>query len=489
MASRPATTALSQNEPPKVLLVDDEATGRRLLRRWIERGFEGKVVEAGNGLEALEALAAEEFDLVVLDLMMPVLDGTETLALIRSDPSHGDVEVVVATQLASEQKVRDIISLGVADYILKPLRHDAVVERLHQIITRAREKRKERLRQRDLPTILIADPDPSFCDFAIAALEGRFRGIAARTAAETVVGILKNKPGLVMLSTALPGLPFELLGKKIRALAETTGAKVCLLTDALSQHIDTGFAGRVARTFVPEAFAAEVAKVVGGAATQAGEEPWLTALEPEIVSAVRQALGMMTGREPVAAAEPAGGDADLFARSHLQARSGEFDLIVDLRCRRPFAVALCNAIMGGEPSDVDSEFLLRGVGEILGVVGGRIKNSCTSRKIEVLLSPPQLLDAAPAEPETFYRWQQHFLWQNDHGFGLSVRGTAGSYRGQGREEPGTAEAASPAGTEPATAQPAAAVASDGVPIAASAPADSAPAASAPHEPTGSAESA
>lgn len=426
MTSKPATAVLSQSDRPKVLLVDDEATGRKLLRRWIERGFDGQVVEASNGLEALEALAAEEFDLVVLDLMMPVLDGTETLSLIRSDPSHGDIEVVVATQLASEEKVRDIIALGVADYILKPLRHEAVVDRLHQIVNRAREKKKDRLRHRDLPTILIADPDPNFCDFAISALAGRFRGIAARTAAATVVSVLKNEPNLVMLSATLPGLPFEVLGKKVLALAGAHHGKVCLISDTRSDSIDKAFAGQVVRTFVPENFANEVAKIVAGAAAVGGEEPWLKALEPEITTAVRQALGMMTGFEPAPIAEPTGGDPGLFGMIDLRAKSGEFDLVVDLRCQRPFAVALCNTMLGENSTEVDNESLISGVGEILNVIGGRIKTSCMNRKIEVLLGLPQLLEAPTPEPDSFYRWQQHFVWQNDHCFRLGLRGTAGT---------------------------------------------------------------
>ena len=456
---------LSQSDPPKVLLVDDEATGRRLLRRWIERGFDGQVVEASNGLEALEALAAQQFDLVVLDLMMPVLDGTETLSLIRSDPSHGDIEVVVATQLASEQKVRDIISLGVADYILKPLRYESVVDRLNQIINRAREKKKERLRHSDLPTILIADPDPNFCDFAISALAGRFRGIAARTAAEALVGVLKNEPNLVMLAATLPGLPFEMLGKKVLALAAARHGKVCLITETRSDTIDKAFAGQVVRTFVPENFAHEVAKLVAGAAAVGGDEPWLKALEPEITTAVRQAMGMMTGFEPVSVAEPSGGDPDLFGMIDLRAQSGEFDLLVDLRCQRSFAVALCSTMLGGESAEVDNEFLMSGVGEILNVVGGRIKNSCTNRKIEVLLGLPQLLDAPPPDPDSFYRWQQHFLWQNDHCFRLGVNGTAGTaHTARAHQKAGSApvpdtavpEAAVPHASMPGAAAPGAA---------------------------------
>jgi CheY-like chemotaxis protein/CheY-specific phosphatase CheX len=418
MTSGPASTA---NERPSVLLVDDEPTGRRLLKRWIERCFDGHVVEAANGLEALEVLAAEHFDLVVLDLMMPVLDGTETLSLIRSDPNHGDIEVVVASQLASEQKVKDVISLGVADYILKPLRYESVVDRLRQIIDRARQKKRERQQNSDRSCVLVADPDPNFCDFASSALSVRFRCFAVRTAAEALVATLKSNPNLILISEGLPGLPFDVLCHKLTSLANAAETKVYLLRDVASREPDSRFAGEMIRTFVPETFVARVNQLLGGTAAGDGPEFWLQALEPEVVSAVRQALGMMTGFEPATLAQlPGSFEADLFGAIGLEAESGDLHLRVELDSRRDFAVELCTSMLGGGASDVDDELLMSGVGEILNVVGGRIKNSFSNRKIDVLLGLPRLGSSAQEASGVFYRWQQSFAWREKHSFQLRI---------------------------------------------------------------------
>ena len=426
MTPRPGPAVLTDTEPPRILLVDDEATGRRLLRRWVERCFDARVEEANSGLEALEALASQEFDLVVLDLFMPVLDGVETLSLIRSDSSHGDIEVVMISEMAGEQTVKEVISLGVAAYLLKPLRYESVADRLRQVIDHVKQKKKERLRHSGLPTVLIADPDPNFCDFAISALAGRFCGLAARSAAEALVGVLKNEPDLILLNPALPGLPFEILGQKTTSLAEAHHGKVCLLADASSPPA-VGFAGRVARTFVPESFCAEVAGLLAVATCKSTHGAWLKALEPEVASAVHQAIGMMTGFEPSSCSEPSReGTPDLFVVMDLRAQSKEFDLLVDLRCQRSFAVALCSAMLGSEASDVDNEVLISGVGEILNVVSGRIKNSCGNHKIEVLLSLPEFRKSAPQAPNAFYTWRQCFAWKGTHYFGLGVTATAGA---------------------------------------------------------------
>jgi CheY-like chemotaxis protein len=406
--------------------VDDEATGRRLLRRWVERCFDARVEEAASGLEALEALASQEFDLVVLDLFMPVLDGVETLSLIRSGSSHGDIEVVMISEIAGEQTVKEVISLGVAAYILKPLRYESVADHLRHVIEHIRVKKKERVRISGLPIVLIADPDPNFCDFAVSALEGHFHGLAARSAAEALVGVLKNEPNLILLNPALPGLPFEILGQKTTSLAEAHNGKVCLLADPSSPTTD-GFAGRVARTFVPESFCAEVAELLAVASCKSAHGPWLKALEPEVASAVHQAIGMMTGFEPNSCDEPSQqGVPDLFAVMNLRAQSGEFDLLVDLRCQRSFAVALCSTMLGGEAAEIDDDVLISGLGEILNVVSGRIKNSCANRKIDVLLNLPEFRASAPQAPNAFYTWKQCFVWKGIHYFGVRLNATAGN---------------------------------------------------------------
>ena len=83
--SRPLNL-MSQVEPLRILLVDDEPSARTLLRRWIERNLSATVYEAEDGLQALEAVAEHYIELVVSDVSMPLLDGIELLRLLRTDP-------------------------------------------------------------------------------------------------------------------------------------------------------------------------------------------------------------------------------------------------------------------------------------------------------------------------------------------------------------------------------------------------------------------
>jgi two-component system, cell cycle response regulator len=103
----------------RALIVDDNRVNRMLLRRGLqEQGIDA--IEAENGAEALEQLAAEPVDVVLLDLLMPVLDGYETLARIKADETLRHLPVIVITAVEDIDSVVRCIDLGATDYLPKP---------------------------------------------------------------------------------------------------------------------------------------------------------------------------------------------------------------------------------------------------------------------------------------------------------------------------------------------------------------------------------
>src|SRR5574340_592260 len=114
----------------KVLLVDDDAATRFLLKRTLVRDFACEVIEAETGVEALEAIRAHAFDFVLLDVQMPVMDGIDALQAIRNSPEHARLPIVMLTAEKSEVSVRRILSLGIADYLAKPLQPGEISTRL-----------------------------------------------------------------------------------------------------------------------------------------------------------------------------------------------------------------------------------------------------------------------------------------------------------------------------------------------------------------------
>jgi len=119
----------------RVLVVDDEEDFLESIVKRLElRGIE--VDGVGDGTAALEILTRKTFDVVVLDIKMPGMDGIEALRQIRS--RYPDVEVIVLTGHASQEFRRLGRELGAFDYLIKPVRLDTVLERIRAACRRRR---------------------------------------------------------------------------------------------------------------------------------------------------------------------------------------------------------------------------------------------------------------------------------------------------------------------------------------------------------------
>lgn len=116
-----------------VLVVDDEKPLRDFVRRNLEaRGY--KVLKAANGLEALAIFKNEQVDLVILDIMMPRLDGLETARHIRED-SH--VPIIILTAMGEEADKVRAFDLGVDDYLTKPFGVGELLGRIKAVLRRS----------------------------------------------------------------------------------------------------------------------------------------------------------------------------------------------------------------------------------------------------------------------------------------------------------------------------------------------------------------
>jgi len=105
--------------PLRLLVVDDEETNRDILSRRLERqGYQ--VLLASNGLDALALIAADPPDLVLLDIMMPDMDGLEVLARLREQHSLQDLPVIMVTARSQSEVIVDALAHGANDYLIKP---------------------------------------------------------------------------------------------------------------------------------------------------------------------------------------------------------------------------------------------------------------------------------------------------------------------------------------------------------------------------------
>lgn len=115
----PAAGPAATDRPGKVLVVDDTAINRKLLAAAVA-ALGHEVRTAQNGHQALRMLRADAYDIVLLDLLMPVLDGYTTLAEIKTDPVLATLPVIMVSAVPELESVVRCIELGAIDYLPKP---------------------------------------------------------------------------------------------------------------------------------------------------------------------------------------------------------------------------------------------------------------------------------------------------------------------------------------------------------------------------------
>ncbi|MGE4503959.1 MAG: response regulator [Desulfovibrionaceae bacterium] len=130
-------------EPLRVLYAEDDTTNRFVVTRFLrQQGFH--VVEATDGREALERLAANQVDLVLMDIQMPRLNGLEVLSRIRTGEVPGvaaDLPVIAVTSYAMENDRERFLQAGMDDYLAKPFELDELQARIERAVARrARER-------------------------------------------------------------------------------------------------------------------------------------------------------------------------------------------------------------------------------------------------------------------------------------------------------------------------------------------------------------
>jgi CheY-like chemotaxis protein len=137
----------------RILVVDNEADNLFLCRRYLEKkGHE--VTEALSGEECLQKLKTEQPDLILLDIMMPGMDGWEVLQEMKKDPSTSSIPVAMLTVLhLSEEIIQSRNIEGLVDYIFKPFRPEVLSQKVSKILKTVSEIREKKKR------ILEIDPE------------------------------------------------------------------------------------------------------------------------------------------------------------------------------------------------------------------------------------------------------------------------------------------------------------------------------------------
>jgi DNA-binding response OmpR family regulator len=137
----------------KILVVDDDPTMVKLINVNLKLN-NYSVVEATSGEQALDVLSDEPLDLVVLDIMMPGVDGWEVLQRIRSNSETEEMPVILVTAKTQDSDVIRGWELGADEYVIKPFNPLLLVEVIKMVLDRSYERLERRKKQKEKLEVL-----------------------------------------------------------------------------------------------------------------------------------------------------------------------------------------------------------------------------------------------------------------------------------------------------------------------------------------------
>ncbi len=122
----------------KILIADDSKLTRAIVKKVITANgiSQNSVLEAVNGIDALEIVSQETIELLLLDWMMPDLDGLDLIKKMKESPELSKVPIIMMTVVNEFDKVQQALSYGIEDYLIKPLSHEVLWNRIYSILAK-----------------------------------------------------------------------------------------------------------------------------------------------------------------------------------------------------------------------------------------------------------------------------------------------------------------------------------------------------------------
>jgi two-component system chemotaxis response regulator CheY len=117
------------------LVVEDSPTMRQLITFALKRIPGSKVIEANDGIDALKKLSTQKFDIILTDINMPIMDGLKLVSMVRNDPVHKAIPIVIITTEGADEDRKRGLALGANAYIAKPIQTADLLSVVDKIIS------------------------------------------------------------------------------------------------------------------------------------------------------------------------------------------------------------------------------------------------------------------------------------------------------------------------------------------------------------------
>lgn len=387
----------------RILLVDDSLTIRMLIKRSLVLAPDTEVAEAANGVEALAQIARRRFDLVVLDMNMPVMDGLETLEAIRGVSDYAALPVVMLTSEKNEALVRRLVELRITDFLSKPLSPEVLSQRLGRILERLRagERPREAVApDADRRRLLVVEQDVDRRHFVMTALAGHYQATEADSAAAALQLCMADPPpvfdvALVGVHVGLP--PMEMFLARLKAVSNPPSRIVgCVPKGGVGADYShrSRFDAVVESSSVPEIFLADLDRAISGQQTPLARLLLVRpSLAEDMVCATEQVFGLMLSCDVRASTpsaprrRPWAGPCVMASIDLETADHAALNLL--FRSTKASAAAIAGGLIGAAPEDVQETDVLASAAELVNIVHGRLRNRLVDAEIQVRLGLPK----------------------------------------------------------------------------------------------------
>lgn len=224
MRRRVADTLGNGKRGQLILVVDDEVNIRSLLRQELsEAGYQ--VIEAIDGLEALTKARQEKPDLIILDVMMPGLNGFDVTSILKSDQATLHIPILILSIVEDRERG---FRLGAEDYLTKPLETDRLLHSIGALLERARRGESHR-------KVLVIDEDVTMLTTISNLLEQRgCEVIGAHNSLDGLKKAEREKPDLIVLNTPVLKMNNHEILNALRHESGMRDAPVIMLTNTIS---------------------------------------------------------------------------------------------------------------------------------------------------------------------------------------------------------------------------------------------------------------
>lgn len=416
-----------------VLLADADPAARHVLRRVLLREFKSVVVEADNGIAALEGLDSGTIDALVLDLKIPTLGGLDVLRDIRHSPRLKSLPVVVVTEQKEELKVKEALALGVADYVLKDQHQAVIVERLRRVFSSPRH-----MAQSNTPAatkravaampstfnVLVVDEDADFRHFCNEVFQAKYEVTTTASAGHAMALSMAQAPSAILVGTAIGTMSQETFVRRLRQIESLADTRIVgVVPKAMLQEAEKLdlFDKIVVRSFIPETFLEHFESVVRPPSMLAKVVAAVTGFRAQAIGSVEQVFGMMLGTEvnvldqiPVIAAGIGVGVPITMVEQNT-------DLFVGASVTEDTGLALAARMLQSAPEDLPEDAATSALQEIMNMVAGRVQHGLTNSGLRAQIGLPEIGTARrPADGAIMMGFEFESLTGESKSFSFSI---------------------------------------------------------------------